>query len=164
MIPARGSRGPALLAVLVAAGLGPLPLGCRKTEPPATIVQIISTAPSAAEVGPADLQDGVRVVFDRPVAPTGSVGRVITGPALLITPEVAGQSRWLDPQTLAFFPRAPLGRSTAYEVKLDPGIVLAPGMKASAWGGMRFVHERMTVDHVRVSGPRELQPRKPLLI
>jgi hypothetical protein len=71
----------------------------RWTQP-----QVIATAPGNLEVGLEEMQEGVRVTFDRPVAPVGAVGRIIKGSAFRIEPALPGEARWLDPQTLGFFP------------------------------------------------------------
>ena len=138
--------------------------GCRRGPAPVTRAQVIAAAPSEDEVGPEQLQEGIRVTFNRPVAPPGSIGRLIGAPALAVTPPLAGESRWLDPSTLGFFPKQPLRRSTAYQVSLGEGLVLAEGLKAAGWKGLRFVYDRVQVEDLGLTGFRELQPQKPTVI
>ena len=151
----------ALPALLVASFASVTLGGCR--QKPLTQPQVIATAPGDPEVGLEELQDGVRVTFDRPVAPVGAVGRIIKGPAFRIEPALPGEARWLDPQTLGFFPHGPLHRSTAYEFSLAQELPLAPGLRLPDWKGMRLVYARLTVEDVAFQGWREHQPPRPLV-
>ena len=155
-------RTAAALPALLAASFASVTLGgCR--QKPLTQPLVIATAPGNPEVGLEELQDGVRVTFDRPVAPVGAVGRIIKGPAFRIEPALPGEARWLDPQTLGFFPHGPLHRSTAYEFSLAQELPLAPGLRLPDWKGMRLVYARLTVEDVAFQGWREHQPPRPLV-
>ena len=56
-------------------------------------------------------------------------------PPSSIEPPLPGDARWLDPQTLGFFPHGPLRRSTAYEFSLARELPLAPGLRAARLEG-----------------------------
>ena len=146
---------PTLLLATVALG------GCRR-KPPLAQPQIIATAPGGPEVGLEDLRDGVRITFDRPAAPAGALGRILKERAFRIEPPLPGDARWLDPQTLGFFPHGPLRRSTAYEFTLASELPLAPGLRVPDWK-MRIVYARLTVEEVAFQDWREYQPPRPLV-
>src|SRR5437762_13334760 len=95
-------------------------------------VRVLQVVPGSGEVS--SLRSGIRVVFDRPVVPASAAGGPLARPGIVLDPPVAGESRWLDRQTLGFFPSAPLRPSTAYTVRLAPDV--AP---VGRWEGMRFV-------------------------
>ncbi|HEY0707606.1 MAG TPA: MG2 domain-containing protein, partial [Polyangia bacterium] len=161
------------LLVLTAGAL----VSCKKA-PPRGRAEIIQVVPADGEVAPLEdqgsegdlaagaqhtLKDGIRVVFDRAAAPEQAVGKVIEGPAFSIEPTLAGQARWLDERTLAFFPAQPLESSRAYQVRLADGVKVAAGLDLAPWKGMRLVFNRIRINFVELDGYREYQPREPVV-
>jgi hypothetical protein len=67
------------------------------------------------------------------IVPPGQVGTALAAPALAIEPTVAGEARWLDARTLAFFPREKLRASTAYTFTLAPALQTAPDVALASW-------------------------------
>jgi uncharacterized protein YfaS (alpha-2-macroglobulin family) len=152
-----GTRRRAFLLVLLLLAAAE---ACR-TGPPAGVARVVQFAPGAEEVSEPDLAGGLRVVFDRPLAPPEAVGRTLAGPAFAIEPPLEGEARWLDRRTLAFFPRGRLRASTAYRVGLDEQLATAAGARFE-WRGVRFVHQRVEIEEVGFAGSRQFQPRVPL--
>src|SRR5262245_16411567 len=97
----RASLVPVLVGSMIVVAACPRPR-------PGNLGRVIQVSPGMVEVGAEDLQDGIRITFDRPVGPPDLVGQPIAGPALVFQPPVAGQARWLDTRTLAFFPKTKL--------------------------------------------------------
>src|SRR3954452_9842228 len=131
---------PPPLALTAAAAVLLATSGCRRSGPHAE-ARVVQVVPAGVEVAPRDLRSGIRVVFDRPLAVPGP----LAGPGLVLTPAVPGESRWLDPRILAFFPTAPLRSSTTYTVALAPGLTILPRATLARWSGARFVHDRLRV-------------------
>ncbi|MDY0296495.1 MAG: MG2 domain-containing protein [Acidobacteriota bacterium] len=88
-----------------------------------------AAAKGAAEL-PADLitrvssgmlasHDTILVRFSVPVVEQARVGGVQSPDPFRFSPEIPGESRWRDPATLVFQPRAPLPLRTEYEGLLD---------------------------------------------
>jgi hypothetical protein len=113
-------------------------------------VHVLAFAPADAEVSALALQAGLRVTFDRDMVLPAEVNQVVAGPAFDITPAVAGDARWIDQRTLAFFPKAALQDSTSYRVRLAaaPG----PGLGIETWPGVRFVYQRIRVARLNLDG------------
>lgn len=135
--------------------------GCSRA-PAATLARVIAAAPAAGEVDARTTRDGVKVTFDRPVAPAGQVGKLVTGLAFVIVPTVAGEARWLDPSTLGFFPSQPLQPSTTYTIRLSSGLQTAPEVAIEAWPGLRVVHDRIKVEGLSFDGDEEFLPERPV--
>jgi uncharacterized protein YfaS (alpha-2-macroglobulin family) len=144
-----------ILGLLAAAGGG-----CDRTRHVARVLQV---TPSASEVDEEGMSQGIRLTFDRAVAPRGKPGRAVSGPALRISPPLAGEARWLDAVTLAFFPRDRLRPSTAYDVKLDPGLALGANVQLASWTGTRFVYRRIVVEQPDVDGPAHFMRPLPVV-
>jgi uncharacterized protein YfaS (alpha-2-macroglobulin family) len=154
----RAAALPVLVSVVVgtAACRNPTPLG---------VARVIQATPSGAEIGAVDLQDGIRVTFDRAVGPPDRLRYPITGPALVMDPAVDGESRWLDARTLAFFPKGKLEPSRAYSVRLARGLVTAPGVGVESWKGLRIVYDRIQVEDVTfLAGTGQYQTATPVLV
>src|SRR3954470_21326557 len=146
---------PRSLALTAAAAVLLATSGCRRSGPHAE-ARVVQVVPAGAEVAPRDLRSGIRVVFDRPLAVPGP----LAGPGLVLPPAVPGESRWLDPRILAFFPTAPLRSSTTYTVALAPGLTILPRATLARWSGARFVHDRLRGGAV-LEGDRDLPPVPP---
>ena len=136
--------------------------GCSRA-PAATLARVIAAAPAVGEVGAREVREGVRVTFDRPVAPAGQVGKPIAGMAFVVVPAVAGEARWLDGATLGFFPSQALQPSTTYTVRLSAGLQTAPEVAVEAWPGLRFVYDRILVDELRFEGERKFLAERPVV-
>jgi hypothetical protein len=78
-----------LVAVMAAVAIL-LATACRRPRTPARIIQVV---PAAAEVGPDGLRSGIRLIFDRAVAPPSAVGAPLAQPVLDIEPPLAGETR-----------------------------------------------------------------------
>jgi uncharacterized protein YfaS (alpha-2-macroglobulin family) len=148
------------VAVLAAGAL--VTGGCRK-PPPHGLAQVVQIVPSDEDVAPEDLKDGVRVSFDRSVAPVDAIGRVIAGPAFQIEPALAGEARWLDTRTLGFFPREKLRSGQVYRIILDTGLVVAAGSGVGDWKGARLVYDRIRIEQVTLPGLRDFQATRPVV-
>jgi uncharacterized protein YfaS (alpha-2-macroglobulin family) len=135
--------------------------GCRQA-PASTLARVTAAAPASGEIDARAIRDGVKVTFDRPVAPAGQVGKQVTGMAFVIVPAVAGEARWLDPSTLGFFPSQPLQPSTTYTVRLSSGLQTAPEVAIEPWPGLRMVHDRINVEDLSFEGDREFQTERPV--
>jgi uncharacterized protein YfaS (alpha-2-macroglobulin family) len=148
-------------------------VGCKRS-PGRPVAEIIQVVPASGEVaaedeagepgGGASLKEGIRVVFDRAVAPDQAIGKVVEGAAFSIEPALAGQARWLDQRTLAFFPTQPLEPSRGYQVRLAEGLKVVDGIDVAKWKGLRIVFDRLRIDSVEFDGFREYQPREPVVI
>ena len=77
-------RAVAALALMAVA------LACR--QPPRGHARVLQTQPAAGDATPDQLRDGVRLVFDRAVAPPAQVGKPLARTAFRIEPPIAG--RW----------------------------------------------------------------------
>jgi uncharacterized protein YfaS (alpha-2-macroglobulin family) len=158
-------------ALALVAALGAVVGACRKPPPPAHgEAHVISFSPATGEVEPGDLANGIRVTFDRVAAPPDAIGKVIAGPAFTITPSVAGEARWLDERTLAYFPGpargdagAGLTPGHAYSIALAGNVQLAAGIQPARWEGARIVYQRIRVEYMRLRGPRDFQPTSPVV-
>src|SRR5262249_7582780 len=134
---------------------------CR--TPPAGTAQVLKAMPSGVEVSDDDARDGVRVVFDRDVAPEAQIGEPLAKPAFTFEPALAGDSRWLDARTLAFFPSEALRPSTAYTVELARDVPTSPRVALGRWKGLTFVHERVELRDVTFNGDRDYLPVRPVM-
>jgi hypothetical protein len=132
------------LALVVLCGLLIANLTRAGTPAPAPDAHVLSFVPAGPEATPRDLRNGIRVTFDRDMVPPATVGKPTVDPAFAIKPALAGDSRWVDQRTLAFFPKAKDGLqpSTTYEVRLSPKAVAKLGKHLDAWPGLRFVYDR----------------------
>jgi uncharacterized protein YfaS (alpha-2-macroglobulin family) len=137
-------------------------LACRQ-PPPRGLARVLQSTPQAGEAKVDALADGVRVTFDRPVVASDSVGRALATAPFVLEPAVAGEARWLDRQTLAFFPKEKLAPSTRYTVKLARGIEMAPDVALADWPGLSFVHDRIEIRSISFDGLRDLASRRPLV-
>jgi hypothetical protein len=137
-------------------------LACR--QPPRGRARVLQTQPAAGDATPDKLRDGVRLVFDRAVVPPAQVGKPLARTAFKIEPPIAGESRWLDPTTLAFFPRDKLQPSTAYAIALARGIETAPDVALDDWKGLTFVYDRVEIRAVTFTGERDFAPARPVAV
>jgi hypothetical protein len=140
---------------LIAAG------ACRR--PPGGTSRVVQIRPSATEVGPEELRDGIRVTFDRPTAPPQTIGQPLAASAFDIEPAVKGESRWLDEKTLAFFPAEKLRPSTSYTLALARSLAVSPQLAVESWKGVTFVHDRIDIEDVRVDGNRDYASTLPVV-
>jgi uncharacterized protein YfaS (alpha-2-macroglobulin family) len=142
------------LALVVLCGLLIANLTRAGTPAPAPDAHVLSFVPAGPEATPRDLRNGIRVTFDRDMVPPATVGKPTVDPAFAIKPALAGDSRWVDQRTLAFFPKAKDGLqpSTTYEVRLSPKAVAKLGKHLDAWPGLRFVYDRIRVSHLAFDG------------
>ncbi|HEY0714293.1 MAG TPA: MG2 domain-containing protein, partial [Polyangia bacterium] len=163
-----------LLVGAVAATAAALMPACKRS-PSQPVAEVVQVVPAHGEVSSdrdvdeegreeASPADGIRVVFDRAVAPEQVIGKVVEGPAFSITPPLAGQARWIDERTLAFFPTDPLEPSRAYDVRFAEGIKLRAGIGIGSWTGLRVVLDRIRIEHIDFDGWREYQPREPVVL
>ena len=134
---------------------------CR--QPPRGRAHVLQTQPTAGDLAPEQLRSGVRITFDRPVAPAKLVGSSLATPAVVIEPAISGESRWLDARTLAFFPREKLRSSSAYTITLDRALETSPDVALDSWKGLAFVHDRVEILSVDFDGDREFEPARPLI-
>ena len=132
-------------------------------KPAVTPVHVLSFAPADAEVSASAVHAGLRVTFDRDMVLPAEVNKVLAGPALDITPAVAGDARWIDQRTLAFFPKAALQPSTTYQVRLATGFAPEPNLRIEAWPGARFVFDRIRVAHLNLDGNSRFMATLPVV-
>jgi alpha-2-macroglobulin len=136
-------------------------VSCR--QPPRGRAHVLQIQPTGGEVTPEQLRSGIRITFDRPVAPAKLVGAPLITPAILVEPAISGESRWLDAQTLAFFPGENLRSSSDYTITLNRSLETSPDVALASWKGLSFVHDRVEIISVEFDGDRELQPTRPLV-
>ena len=105
--------------------------GCKKKEGSKTIrspesvvergeLQITYSGPT----GPTTEQhesDSIVVIFDHPVFPLSSFEEQPKPDILKISPEIPGTFRWLNPKTLAFFPKDRFPYSTEVKIFIESG-------------------------------------------
>jgi uncharacterized protein YfaS (alpha-2-macroglobulin family) len=130
--------------------------------PAPTPVHVLSFTPAEPEVSASALQAGMRVTFDRDMVLPAEVNKVVAGAAFDIAPAVAGDARWIDQRTLAFFAKAALQPSTTYRVRLATGFAPAPSLSIEAWPGVRFVYERIRVAQLNLDGNRSFMGTLPV--
>ena len=131
-------------------------------KPAPTPVHVLSFAPADAELSALAVQAGMRVTFDRDMVLPAEVNKVAAGPAFDITPAVAGDARWIDQRTLAFFAKVSLQPSTTYRVRLATGFAPGPNLSIEAWPGVRFVYDRIRVAHLNLDGNQSFMGTLPV--
>jgi uncharacterized protein YfaS (alpha-2-macroglobulin family) len=88
----------------------------------------------------------VTASFDRPMVAPELVGQVAANPPCVLRPRVEGDFRWTSDRTLAFFPKAPLPRSTHYEVEIPKGTRAPDGFGLESAFRWSFDYERITAE------------------
>src|SRR5690242_19923735 len=94
-----------------------LALACACRQAPPTLKVVGTPAGALSSSRPA-----VRLVFDRPMAPAGAIGRPVEDGPLRIQPAVVGRGAWVDARAFVFVPDAPLPRSTEFAVEVPAGV------------------------------------------
>ncbi len=134
-------------------------VACTKAPPPGA-PRVVQVVPAAGEVASDGLRDGIRLTFDRPVAAPSELGRALQTSPIVIVPATPGEARWLDVQTLAYFPKQALLSSTRYQLTIPEP--LTPGGPAVVWDGLAFVFDRISIaEDVGWEGPAEYQSTRP---
>lgn len=153
------------LALLVLLGLSVSALASPARTSDTIDAHVLSFVPSKPEVTAYDLKDGLRITFDRDVVGPQEVGKVIAGPALDITPTLAGVARFADRRTLVFVPNEASTTwlpSTSYQVRIANALSGRLGSGVASWPGLRFVYERIRIASAHFEGNEKFQPTKPI--
>ncbi|TWI66949.1 hypothetical protein LZ24_02784 [Desulfobotulus alkaliphilus] len=105
---------------------------------------LIRIVPQGEDV-PSDQR--IRLEFDRPMIPLGQAAA--ENIPVRISPEVKGQWRWTDPQTLSFRPdpEEKLKPATRYRVDVDAGLVSLDGRPVPPVKEKTFVTTRPEIRH-----------------
>lgn len=102
----------------------------------------------------------VTVRFSRPMRPLGDMSQPAAGAPLKIHPRPEGQYRWLDPQTLAYILKTPIGGASSFNVTVPGGIKSLDGSHLA--GAVRVRITTPPVKWLRVSpGKKTLLPPTP---
>jgi uncharacterized protein YfaS (alpha-2-macroglobulin family) len=159
----RAGAGGSSARVMIGVGFALIVLGGCHKPPPRGLAQVVQVVPADEDVSPADFKDGVRVSFDRPLAPPDALGRVVTGPAFQITPSLPGEARWMDARTLAFFPTDKPRPGQAYRIGLDGRLQIAGDVALGPWKGTRLVYDRIRIEQITLTGLRDFQVLRPVI-
>ena len=150
--PASARRRPSLLSLLFVFVLASLlSVSCTIESAPSAVpggYRVLAVGPTG-DVGD-EIQDGLRVTFDRPMIPLDRVGQVVDPSPLALDPPLPGRVRFTDQMTLALLPDERPRPSVRYRVKLDPSLHALDGAVAAAPTEASFVYRRFRVEKMEI--------------
>ncbi|RME07988.1 MAG: hypothetical protein D6803_02450, partial [Anaerolineae bacterium] len=103
------------------------------TPPPLEVVDMLPSS-GQTDVNPAS---AIVVTFNQPVVALGAAQEALPSP-LSIEPAVAGEGRWINTSTYAFYPQKGLYGGSTYTVSLNPDLRATTGAKLATSVSWQF--------------------------
>ncbi|HSK01834.1 MAG TPA: MG2 domain-containing protein [Kofleriaceae bacterium] len=113
---------------------------------------------TGAPTGEIKGQPRVVLTFSKPMVEREGVGQPVAAPPLVVSPEFAGEARWVDPKTLSFAATTSLPVSTRYTATVPGATKALDGSSLGKPYSFEFHTERLTAT-IEVVGSTERAAR-----
>ncbi|MEZ5359787.1 MAG: MG2 domain-containing protein [Candidatus Zixiibacteriota bacterium] len=135
---------PLCLIVFLAIGIAIETLADAPQSSPDPNVKVVSLTPQ----GQTDPRSNITVVFSRDMVSRDSLNRAVTEHPLLIDPPLNGTARWIEQNTLRFYPDNQLSGATEYTIKVKSNRTFLYGNRINEDRTFSLFTRPLTINYV----------------